>query len=38
MEKERLDEFLNEICRMPLLSADEEKALCRPRWKDGCAS
>ena len=29
MEKERLDEFLKEICRMPLLSADEETALCK---------
>ena len=28
MEKERLDEILIEIGRMPLLSADEETALC----------
>ena len=29
MEKERLDELLKEIGRTPLLSADEEKALCK---------
>lgn len=35
MEKERLDEFLEEICRMPLLSADEETALCKAVQEKG---
>ena len=38
MEKERLDEFLKEICRMPLLSADEEKALCKAVQEKGTDS
>ena len=38
MEKERLDEFLKEIGRMPLLSADEETALCKAVQKKGMDS
>jgi RNA polymerase primary sigma factor len=35
MEKERLDEFLEEIGRTPLLSADEEAALCKAVLEKG---
>ena len=38
MEKERLDEFLKEICRTPLLSADEETALCKAVQEKGTDS
>ena len=38
MEKERLDEFLEEIGRTPLLSADEEKALCKAVKEKGTDS
>ena len=38
MEKERLDEFLEEIGRTPLLSADEEIALCKAVWEKGTDS
>ena len=38
MEKERLDEFLEEIGRTPLLSADEEKALCKVVQEKGTDS
>ena len=35
MEKERLDEFLEEIGRTPLLSADEEAASCKAVLEKG---
>ena len=35
MEKERLKEILNEIGRMPLLSTDEEAALCKAVQEKG---
>lgn len=38
MEKERLEEILNEIGRTPLLSADEEAALCKAVQEKGTDS
>lgn len=35
MEKERLEEILNEIGRTPLLSADEQTALCKAVQEKG---
>ena len=35
MEKERLEEILNEIGRTPLLSADEEAVLCKAVQEKG---